>query len=97
MSPLFVRSWPVLKILQRYTKMWRPMRIHHRSCQTRFSKSKIFFLTHPTFPEPNGWATNPPVPVWRIPSSKGEQVYTPRNPTQHTRSAFMAHTPAFSC
>ena len=29
--------------------------------------------------------------AWRIPSSKSEQVFTPKNTNRHTHSAFMAH------
>ena len=50
-----------------------------------------FLLNPPSSPpQPNGWAPNPPIHEWRIPSSKGEHVLTPGSTNRHTCSAFMA-------
>ena len=47
----------------------------------------------PLHPQPNGRAPNLPIPVWRIPPSKGPHVPTPGSTNRHTCSAFMARTP----
>ena len=35
-------------------------------------------------PQPDGWATNPPLHVWRVPFSKGEHMRTPRSTCRHS-------------
>ena len=52
-----------------------------------------FFERHPPS-APTQWVANPPpIHTLRIPSSKGQQVCTPRSTNRHTHSAFMAPPP----
>ena len=48
------------------------------------------FLNPPSSPQPNGWATKPPIHKWRIPPSKGNRVRSPRSTNQHQP---LRHTP----
>ena len=59
--------------------------------------SQFLFFWNPAFsrlhPQPNGWATNPPIHKWRIPSSKGAHAHTPGSTNRHTCSALMPPPP----
>ena len=61
----------------------------------KFLRDEGRFWHPPPRPQPNGWATNPPIHTWKIPSSKGEHVRTSGSTNQHTHSAFMAAPPPF--
>ena len=47
------------------------------------------FKTCPLHPQANGWAPNPPIHEWRIPSSNGEHGRTPGSTDRNTHSAFI--------
>ena len=49
--------------------------------------SQFLNVPHSSPPQCSGWTTNPPIHVWRIPSSKGEHAHTPGSPNWHTHSA----------
>ena len=55
---------------------------------------QVFFSPTLLPPNPtNGWATNPPIHSWRIPSSKGKHLHTPTSNNKHILSACMATPP----
>ena len=70
------------------SKMGTSSRPHHELDLSQF-------LNSPLQPEPNGWTTNPPLHVLRIPSSKSEQAHTPQRTNWHTDALVVPPTPPF--
>ena len=67
------------------------------TCLRPLSPHLMQFLIRPLHPQPNGWATNPPIHEQRVPSSEGKYVRAHGSTNWDTHWAFMAPPPLALC